>query len=283
VTKQPFLDLSQFDLITASEKLYQYVRDTARSWGQDPDKECIYLTPRHPLALERGPFYRVMWEAGPYEWGSYLSLGGVTFKQFDGSWDSDDPELVIGNPSNWYLEPYFNFDVGFIPDEVDYWNLEPEPNELNPSIIQVGGLASRYIMERLDSNPELLKALNRRLFEEVIAEVFHRLGYEVELTKRTRDGGKDIIAVRTIDSVAIRYLIECKRPDPGKPIGVSTVRELLGVSVDDPTTKALLVTTTSFTRDANLLIDRHRWRLEGKAYEDVVKWISQYNRLCSEG
>jgi hypothetical protein len=68
----------------------------------------------------------------------------------------------------------------------------------------------------------------------------------------------------------------------GKPIGVSTVRELLGVSIDDPTTKALLVTTTSFTRDANLLIDRHRWRLEGKAYEDVLKWISQYNRLCSK-
>lgn len=223
-----------------------------------------------------------MWEAGPYEWGSYLSLGGITFKQFDGPWDADAPDLVMGNPSNWYLEPYFNFDVGFIPDEVDYWNLEPEPNELNPSIIQVGGLASRYIMERLDTNPELLKDLNRRLFEEVIAEVLHRLGYEVELTKRTRDGGKDIIAVRTIDSVAIRYLIECKRPDPGKPIGVSTVRELLGVSVDDPTTKALLVTTTSFTRDANLLIDRHRWRLEGKAYEDVVKWISQYNRHCSE-
>jgi hypothetical protein len=221
-----------------------------------------------------------MWESGPYEWGSYLSLGGVTFNQFDGSWDEDKPEIVAGNPSNWYLEPYFNFDVGFIPDEVDYWNLEPIPNELNPSIIQVGGLASRYIMERLDANPELLKDLNRRLFEEVIAEVFHGLGYEVELTKRTRDGGKDIIAIRTIDSVAIRYLIECKRPDPGKPIGVSTVRELLGVSIDDPTTKALLVTTTSFTRDANLLIDRHRWRLEGKAYEDVVKWILQYNRLC---
>jgi hypothetical protein len=223
-----------------------------------------------------------MWESGPYEWGSYLSLGGITFKQYDGSWDADAPELVMGSPSNWHLESYFNFDVGFIPDEVDYWNLEPEPNELNPSIIQVGGLASRYIMERLGTNPELLKDLNRRLFEEVIAEIFHRLGYEVELTKRTRDGGKDIIAVRTIDSVAIRYLIECKRPDPGKPIGVSTVRELLGVSVDDPTTKALLVTTTSFTRDANLLIDRHRWHLEGKAYEDVVKWISQYNRLCSE-
>lgn len=223
-----------------------------------------------------------MWESGPYEWGPYLSSGGVTFKQFDDSWDEDKPEIVAGNPSNWYLEPYFNFDVGFIPDEVDYWNLEPEPNELNPSIIQVGGLASRYIMERLDANPELLKDLNRRLFEEVIAEAFYGLGYEVELTKRTRDGGKDIIAIKTIDSVAIRYLIECKRPDPGNLIGVSTVRELLGVSIDDPTTKALLVTTTSFTRDANLLIDRHRWRLEGKAYEDVVKWISQYNRICSK-
>ena len=52
-------------------------------------------------------------------------------------------------------------------------------------------------MERLGANPELLKDLSRRLFEEVIAEVFHALGYEVELTKRTRDGGNDIIAIRT--------------------------------------------------------------------------------------
>ena len=38
-----------------------------------------------------------------------------------------------------------------------------------------------------------------RILEEMIAEIFSGLGYDVELTKRTRDGGKDIIALRKRD------------------------------------------------------------------------------------
>ena len=60
---------------------------------------------------------------------------------------------------------------------------------------------------------------------------------------------------------------------------VSTVRELLGVKADDSATKALLVTTTDFTKDARSLIERHRWHLEGKIYNDIIAWINNYNRI----
>jgi HJR/Mrr/RecB family endonuclease len=45
--------------------------------------------------------------------------------------------------------------------------------------------------------------LNRRLFEEFVAELFHEFGYEVELTKRTRDGGRDVIAIREAEAAVL--------------------------------------------------------------------------------
>ena len=108
-----------------------------------------------------------------------------------------------------------------------------------------------------------------------VAELFNGFGYEVELTKRTRDGGKDVIAIRRKE-VETRFLVECKRPDPGNPVGVSTVRELYGVKADDGASKAILATTTYLTPDAKLFIERHRWELEAREYDAIHEWISTY-------
>jgi restriction system protein len=117
--------------------------------------------------------------------------------------------------------------------------------------------------------------MNRRRFEHLVAELFNGFGYEVELTKQTRDGGKDIIAVKRAE-LDLRFLIECKRPDPGDPIGVSTVRELYGVKVDDGATKAILATTTHFTPDAVVFSERNKWELELKDYDAIKEWITKY-------
>jgi len=57
-----------------------------------------------------------MWEAGPYNWGIELSGGSVTFVAYDGPWDRAKPEVVLGDLSDWYLEPHYGFDVRFIPN-----------------------------------------------------------------------------------------------------------------------------------------------------------------------
>ena len=153
------------------------------------------------------------------------------------------------------------------------FNLEPGANE--QSIIQITSHVDRALIERLSQFPEDIRIMNRRVFEELVAELFIGFGYEVELTKRTRDGGKDIIAIKRRE-VETRFLIECKRPDPGNPIGVSTVRELYGVKVDDGASKAILATTTYFTPDAKLFSSKHRWELELRDFEDLQEWISDY-------
>ena len=150
--------------------------------------------------------------------------------------------------------------------------LAPEQRE---SLIQVVSFLDSRLIDHYRANPNELRLMDRRQFEELVAELFSGFGYTVELTKRTRDGGKDIIAVRR-GEVDVRYLIECKRPDPKNSIGVSTVRELLGVKVDDGTMKAILATTGYFTKDARDFVEKHRWELEARDFDAIKDWLARY-------
>jgi HJR/Mrr/RecB family endonuclease len=145
------------------------------------------------------------------------------------------------------------------------------------TIITVSDLIGGRLVEYFARHPQEMKSMDRRKFEELIAEIFDGFGYEVELTQQTRDGGRDIIAVRRRE-VHTRYLIECKRPDPGTPVGIRPVRELFGVKTDERATKAILATTAYFSRDALLFFDRNRWEMEPRDYDGIVEWLKMYHQ-----
>lgn len=145
-------------------------------------------------------------------------------------------------------------------------------------IIEVSNAVSIKLMTYLRDHPLEFQTMDRRRFEELIAEIFSGFGYTVELTKRTRDGGVDVIAIRkTI--VAERYLIECKRPDPGNPVGIMPVRALYGVFASQDATKAILATTARFSKDATIFLHDHRWQIEGRDFDGLNNWIAEYLRL----
>lgn len=164
--------------------------------------------------------------------------------------------------------------LGEFPRDFSH-DFDLQDGESGSSIIETASLFERALIARLQEFPEDMRTMDRRRFEHLIAELFSGFGYEVELTKRTRDGGKDIVAIKRAE-LDLRFLIECKRPDPGNPIGVSTVRELYGVKADDEASKAILVTTTYFTPDAKAFSDRHKWELELRDYDAIREWISRY-------
>jgi restriction endonuclease Mrr len=143
----------------------------------------------------------------------------------------------------------------------------PTPQE----IIEVTKGFSRLLQEA-PLEPHILYKLLPREFEEFIAEIWEKLGYKVELTTQTRDGGRDIVAVRSLE-VATRILIECKRYEPRRKISVSLVRSLYGVKVHDQATKAVLATTSTFTKDAKAFIRAHPWELEGRDLDGIMEWI----------
>lgn len=91
-------------------------------------------------------------------------------------------------------------------------------------------------------------------FEEFLKIYLGKLGFdEIQITKRSRDGGVDLIAVRSgignfSDADAVNYYIQAKRYKDSKKIKVNAIRELKGVIPFGH--KGMLITTSAFTKDA---------------------------------
>lgn len=113
-----------------------------------------------------------------------------------------------------------------------------------------------------------------RHFEELVAGIWDRFGFEVERTQRTRDGGRDIIAIRH-HVTPVKYLIECKRLGEGKPVEIEAVRALWYVKTRDKATKAT----------------RNDWTIRQSNYEGIPRqcletgvaglWHMEWLNICS--
>ncbi|MBY0569694.1 MAG: restriction endonuclease [Burkholderiaceae bacterium] len=137
------------------------------------------------------------------------------------------------------------------------------------------------IIREIQSTPELIRSIDSRQFEELVAELFRNKGYQVELTKRTRDGGKDIIAISK-DSLGIKlkYFIECKHYAETNKVGVEVVRALHGVkNTKDGPNKTIIATTSSFTADAVSFVESETtscWDITLADYNHIMSWINNY-------
>lgn len=111
-------------------------------------------------------------------------------------------------------------------------------------------------IERVQRNKEAIYDITPREFEELVAEVFSRQGYNVEITPATKDGGCDIIATKEIGGIPYMILIECKKYSARHKVDVQLVRSLSGVQSDRKANKVILVTSSLFTRDARQFAKR---------------------------
>ncbi len=138
------------------------------------------------------------------------------------------------------------------------------------------------LINKISKYPEFLYQIEPRVFEELIAGVFSMHGFSVELTKQTRDGGKDIIAIRSDLGIKSKYLIECKRYFRNIPVRVELVRNLYGVQRQSGANKSILATTSYFTPDAIKFAktkNTTEWAMDLKGYKDIVAWIRGTNLL----
>jgi hypothetical protein len=164
------------------------------------------------------------------------------------------------------------------PDVSESTLYRVEPGILvSPVTIELGTV-NEALIRYLAEHPPGLYELEPRRFEELIAELFRDLGYEVLLTPRTRDGGIDIRAIRKDSVGTLLYLIECKRYRAARPVGVEMVRSLYGVTLAERASCGVLATTSRFTKDAQEFADRFRFQLSLRDYADLVQWLQQYPR-----
>ena len=129
----------------------------------------------------------------------------------------------------------------------------PNKSIINPSaisikrdVLQINDDLMHYIAEE----PMSMHELSPREFEKIIAELFKKLGYEVELTKQTRDGGVDIYIAEKTNIGKFLFLVECKHYAPNRPVGIEVIRNMygvLGMNKRNPT-GAIIATTSHFAK-----------------------------------
>jgi len=135
--------------------------------------------------------------------------------------------------------------------------------------------ANSHLLQRLRARPEFVYQLSPRQFEEISAEIFARLGYSVELTPRSKDGGVDILLAQKTDVGSFLYFVECKLYAADRPVGIELVNALVGVVERGKATAGLLMTTSRFTSGAKAVEKELSARLSLKDYGDFKAYLEK--------
>lgn len=132
-------------------------------------------------------------------------------------------------------------------------------------------------LRRLAANPADLEGLTTYMFENLIAELLERDGWNVDLTLQTHDGGYDIMALSMLHGVRVKLIVEAKKNRRDRPVGVGIVRALYAVKQRTHSTKAMLATSSHVSSDAKReFADVIPWEMEMREYQDLVHWISKH-------
>jgi restriction endonuclease Mrr len=144
--------------------------------------------------------------------------------------------------------------------------------------VQIYLETNEELLRYLAEHPELLRDVSPRKFEEVVAAIFRNRGFSVEVTPRTRDGGRDILAVEHTKFGSSLNLVECKRYAQTRRVGVETVRGLYGVVTAENATRGVIVTTSAFTSVALDFASPLTYRLSLHDYDALKGWLQDFRR-----
>jgi hypothetical protein len=131
------------------------------------------------------------------------------------------------------------------------------------------------LLRMVRDDPATMYNLSPRQFEELVAELLDKQGYEIELTPPSKDGGFDMYAARKDGLGEFLYLVECKRYAPVYPVGVGVVRALYGVVQKMKATAGIVVTTAQFTRGAKEFQQSVSYQIALRDYLHLQQWLKQ--------
>jgi hypothetical protein len=120
---------------------------------------------------------------------------------------------------------------------------------------------SDELIATLARHPDSLYELDPRRFEELVAELYRRRGFTVELTPASNDGGADLLVARHDELGRSLHVVQCKRYAARRKVGPSLVRELIGTVDHRRASAGVLLTTSFFTPGARNLERDYEHRL----------------------
>gem|GEM_PF-2128831 len=130
------------------------------------------------------------------------------------------------------------------------------------------------LVKNLQTVDSLLEHFNNNPygFERYIANLYSLLGYKTQVTAKTNDGGKDIIMWKNDN----KYVVEVKLYSEKNLIDRPKIQKLHSAMIDCEASDAIFVTTSRFTKSAQLYADKFNIQtLDGM---ELAKLIDRVNR-----
>ncbi|MDG6243342.1 MAG: restriction endonuclease [Methanolobus sp.] len=126
---------------------------------------------------------------------------------------------------------------------------------------------------------ETLHRIDPKDFETLLSGLFSKMGYKTELTQYSRDKGVDIVIRIENFGLSHTWLVQAKRYTG--PVGVRDVREYSSLRYRDRVDGVIMVTTSSFTKEAIEEAAEHNLKLiDGKL---LVEMLNHYlPDVCKE-
>lgn len=165
-----------------------------------------------------------------------------------------------------------NYDLVPVEDE-EKENAQQEESSI---IIFDEALRLKSVIEQIHRDQAEMYRLTPGLFEEVIAELLKKKNFEVQLTKKTRDGGYDIIAIQDLGGFRNKYLVECKRNSKDRPVGINIVRSFMDVITTNNVNKGIICTTSYFSPECYKRQNEAFYLLELKDKAHIIDWVNDY-------
>ena len=143
-------------------------------------------------------------------------------------------------------------------------------------------LISQSIFDAIAKDPDVLLDLSKRDFERLMAEIFARRGFDVDLYRSSKDGGIDFLAIDTDHGDPIIYAVQCKHPDrslgkqKASTMPVATVREIYGVAKANDLDGAIAITSTNYSPAAKSFAALKPDQIRLADGADILEWVRRY-------
>lgn len=136
------------------------------------------------------------------------------------------------------------------------------------------------LIEYLKKHPDKLYELDPRKFEFLVAELLRHKGFDVFITKQTKDGGRDIVvAFKAPSGKDMVGIVECKRNSKKRPVGVGVVQRFLyTIRLRDQANFGMIATTSYFSPNARVEQKNSKWQLDLHDFEDMKSWLNNYGQ-----
>ncbi|NAS10594.1 restriction endonuclease [Poritiphilus flavus] len=113
-------------------------------------------------------------------------------------------------------------------------------------------------------------------FELLIGALLEKHGWDTIVTKKSRDGGIDVISKKIDPNIGvIKSIWQAKRYNNQRNVTLSEVRELAWAVDEYKASKGMIVTTSRLSRDAFAFVEQRKYKLGSLDGKDLSKWIEQ--------